>query len=481
MRIAVAGLHTESSTYNPVPTTAGDFRQLRGQALLDDPYFAFLRDFDATFLPLLHARALPGGPVTASAYAEFKAETLEGLRVLLPLDGVYLAMHGAMFVAGIQDAEGDFISAVRKLVGPDCLIATSYDLHGNLSPRILAALDIFSTYRTAPHIDVEETMRRSVSMLIRALSGGLRPMVGWVPVPVLLPGERTSTEDEPARSFYAQLPGMEDDHVWDASFQVGYVWADEPRATAAAVVTGTDMAAMRDVAERLAADYWALRRDFTFGVETLPLDEAIARVLAGGSPAILADSGDNPTGGGVGDRADVLALLMAADVQDAVLAGIADPGATAAAFAAGRGATASLRIGGALDSSAPSIPVTARVMRLHDPGSPLERQAVLETGGIYVVVSARRRPYHNISDFTALGLNPASARIVVVKSGYLSPELAPLAHPAVMALSDGAVPQDIPKLASLYRKRPCFPWDDDFDWQPKFSIPFMADTRQGKR
>ncbi len=458
MRIAVGGLHTESGTLNPVPTRAADFRQLRGAALLADPYFAFLRGFDATFLPTLHARALPGGPVDPAAYAAFRAEILDSLARALPLDGVYLAMHGAMYVAGMEDAEGDFIAAVRALVGPDCRIAASYDLHGNLSERIVAALDIFASYRTAPHVDVEATMRRAVAMLLRAGQSGPRPSVVWAPVAVLLPGERTSTEDEPARSFYAALPKREGGGVWDVSFQVGYVWADEPRATACAVVTGTDPAAQQAVAQGLAARWWALRHDFAFGMQSAPLAKTLARALACPTrPVILADSGDNPTGGGVGDRADVLAALVAAGVGDTILAGIADAPATQAAHAAGPGAELRLSIGGTLDPSSRPLSVTARVLTLA--GSGTDRQAVLEIGGIRLVVTERRRPFHALDDFTALGLDPRAARLVVVKSGYLSPELAPLANPGLMALTPGAVPQDVAALPSLRRRRPCFPFD----------------------
>ena len=268
MRIVVGGIHTECSTYNPVLVHEAEFRILRGQALTDDAYFAFLKDYDANFVPTLHARAIAGGPVERQTYEAFKAEILAGIAAAGALDGVYLAMHGAMFVEGMEDAEGDFITAVRALVGPDVPIAASYDLHGNVSQRIIDALDIFSTYRTAPHIDVEETMRRAVAMLVRSLTTGERPIIVWAPVPVVLPGERTSTEDEPARSLYAGLSAIEAEAViWDASLMVGYVWADEPRATACAVITGTDRAAMTEAARHLAQDYWDIRDQF---VERLP-------------------------------------------------------------------------------------------------------------------------------------------------------------------------------------------------------------------
>ena len=185
MRIAVAGLHTECSTYNPVLAREADFRVLRGPSMLKDDYFNFLTHFPAEFITILHARAIAGGPVESGIYAQWKNEILAGIKAALPLDGVYLAMHGAMFVEGLHDAEGDFIAAVREAVGPEVLIAASYDLHGNVSQRIVDNLDIFSTYRTAPHIDVPDTMRRAVTMLVRALRTGVRPTLAWAPVPVL--------------------------------------------------------------------------------------------------------------------------------------------------------------------------------------------------------------------------------------------------------------------------------------------------------
>ncbi|MBY5881553.1 M81 family metallopeptidase [Rhizobium ruizarguesonis] len=470
MRIAVGGIHTECSTYNPVLNEEKDFRVLRGEALLAAPYFAFLKDYDAEFLPTIHARAIAGGPVSRATYEAFKGEFLERLKPMLPLDGLYLAMHGAVYVEGMEDAEGDWISAARALVGKDCTVSASYDLHGNVTQRIIDALDIYSTYRTAPHIDVEETMRRSVSMLVKSLKTGERPSLLWAPIPVVLPGERTSTVDEPAKGLYDLLPGIDAlDGVWDASLMVGYVWADEPRATAAAIMTGTDRAVLEREAKRLARAYWDAREDFVFGCETGSLEECVERAIASPTaPVVLAESGDNPTGGGVGDRADVLAELIARGATGVVFAGIADKAATEACYAAGIGAELDLSVGASLDTKG-SKPVVARfaVKFLHETSDPTDRQAVVSTGGIDLVLSAKRRPYHNIADFTRLGLDPHQASIIVVKSGYLSPELAPLANPNLMALSTGVVDQFVERLPRLRKQHPTYPFDRDFAFEPQ--------------
>jgi microcystin degradation protein MlrC len=470
MRIAVGGIHIECSTYNPVPTRTEDFAILRGTELAAAPYFGFLGDYPATWVPTIHARAVPGGPISRFTYEALKAEFLDGLRAAPPLDGLYLAMHGAMFVEGMEDAEGDWISAARGVVGPDCIVAASYDLHGNVTQRILDCLDIYSTYRTAPHIDVEATMRRSVSMLTRALASGEIPHIVWAPIPVVLPGERTSTVDEPARGLYARLPSTDaQPGIWDASLMVGYVWADEPRATAAAVMTGTDHAALVREAEALAQAYWDAREDFVFGVEAVSLDDGVRRAIVSAThPVVVAESGDNPTGGGVGDRAELLAALVGAGAEGTIVAGITDRLATDAAYAAGQGATIRLAVGASLDPQG-SRPFETewQVGRLAETDNPRERRAVLRHGGVDLVVTARRRPFHVLADFTSLGLDPRSARIVAVKSGYLSPELSEIANPNLLLLSQGAVNQDVERLPRLRKQHPTFPFDRDFPFAPK--------------
>jgi microcystin degradation protein MlrC len=478
MRIAVAGLHVECSTYNPVLAREPDFRVLRGPSMIKDGYFEFLTHFPAEFITVLHARAIAGGPVESGIYASWKREILDGIRQALPVDGVYLAMHGAMYVDGMTDAEGDLISAVRELVGPDVLISASYDLHGNVSQRIIDSLDMFTTYRTAPHIDVADTMRRAVTMLVRALTTGERPHLVWAPVPVLLPGERTSTQDEPARTFYTQLQAVEDPTgIWDASFQVGYVWADEPRATACAIVTGVNRPAMETAAAHLAQGYWDVREKFSFGAKTGSIEECVDwAVSSQTSPVVLAESGDNPTGGGVGDRAEVLGALIARKAEGVVFAGITDKAATDAAYAAGIGAKLNLSIGASLDPSSTKVETEVEVVTLLEVAEDRLREAVVRIGGIDLVLTARRRPFHYLADFTKLELDPKNARIIVVKSGYLSPELSPIANPSLMALSPGVVDQFVERLPRHHKQQPAYPFDTDFTFVPEV-LPSARATR----
>ena len=473
MHFAFGGIHIECSTYSRIRTRLEDFKVFHGDELASAPGFEFLRSQPHRFSPTLYARAVPGGPVERSTYDRLKNQFLYSLKQLLPLDGLYLPMHGALYVEGIEDAEGDWISAARAVVGEECLICASYDLHGNLSRRIVDNLDMLTAYRTAPHIDVEETRQRACKLLLDCASAGTRPTMVWVPVPVLLPGERTSTEDEPAKSLYAQLPAVDrKPGVLDASLLVGYVWADEPRATASVVLTGTDKAVLEKEATRLARQYWEAREDFKFGVPVGTISELIdqAQQLTT-APVILADSGDNPTGGGVGDRAEVLEELLKRGFEKALVAGIADLPATELCYEQGAGSELTLRIGATLDpKGSRPIEVEAKVLFLLPTEILRERCAVVTVAGVTVVLTASRRPFHYIQDFVALRLHPANFKLLAVKSGYLSPELAPIANPALMALSDGSILQDLEKLPANRFRPPTFPFDRSFAWEPSTII-----------
>jgi microcystin degradation protein MlrC len=468
-RIAFGGIGIECSTYSHIRARMEDFTILRGEAATLNRRFAFLKKYAIPFLPTLVATAVPGGPVDKSTYDAIKAEFLEDLKKLLPLDGLYLPMHGAMFVDGMQDAEGDWYEAARNVVGPNCLLSASYDLHGNISQHVIDNLDMLSAFRTAPHIDREQTMLRATDMLVHCLDQHIRPTLMWAAVPVLMPGERSSTEWNPGKRLWAQLPELnKSPGVLDVSMLVGYVWADEPRSTAAVVVTGTDPAAEKQIAINLAQQYWDARKQFDFGTEVCSVETCVKKAIdAKTQPAILADSGDNPTGGGNSDQATVLEALLQARAQNVVFAGITDRPATEACYKVGVGASIPLSIGATLDPLA-SKPVKAQAtvkFLLHE-NNPALREAVVQIEGVTLVLSAYRRPYHDLVDFTRLGLKPASFKIIVVKSGYLSPELNPIANPSLMALSGGAINQDTVHLPKNKYRKPTYPFVIDLTYTP---------------
>lgn len=478
-RIAYGGIGIESSTYGHIRARVEDFTILRGREADENTRFLFLKKHypAVSFMPTMVATAVPGGPIAKQSYEAMKAEFLDRLKAVLPLDGLYLPMHGAMFVEGMQDAEADWFESARVVVGPKCLMSASYDLHGNISKRIIDALDCLSAFRTAPHIDREETMVRACDMLVNCIQQKTRPTLMWATIPVLMPGERSSTEWEPGKHLWAQLPELNTTPgVLDVSMLVGYVWADEPRGGASVVVTGTNPANEEKVAKNLAQQYWDARRQFDFGDEVCSLDACIAKAMKSSThPVVLADSGDNPTGGGNGDQATVLQALLKAGAKDVVFGGIADRPATEACYKAGVGATLPLTIGATLDRYASKpVQVVAKIKALLNNVTPTKREAAVQIEGVTLILSAYRRPYHEIVDFTKLGIDPKAAKILVVKSGYLEPQIKAIANPNLMAPTDGAINQDIVHLPTNKYRPATYPFVESLTFTPKVYISVRA-------
>ena len=472
MKIAIGGIANESCTFSVLPTRLKDFRLTRP----GDPQFSQLYPFlpqfsEVEFFGTVSAKAMPGGPVEAKAYDTIKAEILEKLQCLLPLDGVYLDMHGAMNVLGMDDAEGDWYSAIRALVGTDCLISASYDLHGNVSYRIMSTLDIITGYRTAPHVDYLETRERAVSLLVRCLRAGIRPRKAFVRIPVGLPGEKTSTEWDPGREIYQAIASeIDGERVMDATIQVGYVWADEPRMTACAIAIGRDESAIANTAHRLSELYWRHRADFRFGVEALSVDDCIRKaMLDEAGPVLISDSGDNPTAGGVGDVTYYLERALQLRPPDMIYASIPDAEAVNSCIAAGLGSEVALEVGGKLDTlNSRPLTISGKVefIKFDD----LNAQIVLSSDGLRVILTTKRTPFHRRQQFMDLGLVPEDHQIIAVKIGYLVPELKTMAKKAYLALSPGAVNQDIVSLPFKRIARPCYPFDPNMDWSPVAQI-----------
>jgi microcystin degradation protein MlrC len=480
-RIGIGGIAIESSTFSPLISTDADFTIQRGKEITDSyPYFedgTFEGRDDVEWFPAFKARAIPGGPVAADTYSRFKAELLERLTASLPLDGFFFDIHGAMSVVGMDDAEGDLATAIRETVGPGCVISAGMDLHGNVSDVLVRAVDVFTAYREAPHIDAMESKARAVRLLLTLLDDGVRPHRAWARIPVILSGERTSTFWEPGKTVYGKLresnavPG-----VIDASLWVGYVWADQPRAAATTVVTGTDPDAIRAEAEKIARRYWDARHDFDFDRPSGTADWTIAEALKlNQKSVIISDSGDNPTAGGAGDIPHFAERLLvnpalASGARTAIVAAVPGPDAVRIASAAGKGAQVTVTIGGKLDPvNGTPLEVTGVVHAIHEDDPVGGDIVVIRSGGVHIIVPSRRKPYHHIQDFRNVDLDPADHDITVVKIGYLEPELRAAASASFIALTPGAVNQDIASLPFRHVIRPVFPLDPDMP-DPAFDV-----------
>jgi microcystin degradation protein MlrC len=481
-RIAVLGASIEASTHSPGATLISDFVRHDGEALLaEHPWLtpgAPLREA-AEWVGLTHYRAIPGAPVPAADWAQMTRVLLGGLRDALenaPLDGVLFDVHGAMSVVGTDDPEAELAVAVRQLTGPQTLMSTGMDLHGNVSELLAQACDLLTCHRMAPHEDAMQTQERAARNLVDRLLAvrrgekPLRPLKARIQVPVLLPGERTSTRVEPAASLYALVPQVEArDGVLDAGIWIGYAWADLPRSSACVVVTGDDTAAVTAGAEELARAMWSAHEDFAFVAPTGTLAEclevAAASATAGVKPFFISDSGDNPTAGGTGDATWTLTRLLenplvASGQLEVVYASIPDAQAARAAATAGVGARVQLRVGAQVDDvHAPPVDVDAVVEHVHV-GDPVARtEVVLRSGGLRLLLTEMRKPYHLEGDFTRNGIDAREADVVVVKIGYLEPELFAMAADWRLALTPGGVDQDLLRLPHDRISRPMHPYD----------------------
>jgi microcystin degradation protein MlrC len=472
-RIAIAGLAIESSTFSPALSHEDAFLARRGDDVFN--YYPFLSPDSvnrkrANWIPTLRGHALPGGTVTREAYESLVTETLDLLRKDLPYDGLFFDIHGAMSVVGLDDPEGDFIIRVREVIGKKTLISTSMDLHGNVSWRLAQNTDLITCYRMAPHEDAIESKKRTVDNLLDRLESGKgKPKYkAWIPVPILLPGEMTSTRIEPGKSLYAKVnPATKQAGVIDAAIWIGYAWADEPRNHAVVMVTGDNKENVISAAENLAESFWAARAEFEFVAPVASLEESLEMALASQKkPFMISDMGDNPTAGGAGDVTWTLKEILARpefkseNGPSLIYASIPGPEFVQKAIEAGIGGKISGTAGAAVDDRfAPPVLLSGTVEAIHQGDIHAETEVVVKVGSVHVIVTKKRKPYHRESDFTRLGLNPRKTDIVVVKIGYLVPELYDMRADWIMALTPGGVDQDLERLGHKRIIRPMYPLD----------------------
>lgn len=485
-KIAIAGLGIESSTFSPALTQEEAFHAKTGDSLFYR--YPFLQTDSlsrkrAQWVPTLVGKSLPGGTVTRDTYESLVAKTLKLLKENGPYDGLFFDIHGAMSVVGLDDPEGDLIERIREVIGTDVLISTSMDLHGNVSERLAKHTDLITCYRMAPHEDAIESKKRAVTNLLERLENGKgKPTYkAWIPVPILLPGEKTSTRIEPGKSLYAKVPGVANaDGVIDAAIWIGYAWADEPRNHAVVMVTGDDKENVAQGAEVLAQSFWDVRHRFEFVAPTTTLEESLKMALASKKhPFMISDMGDNPTAGGAGDVTWTLQQLMARpefkseNGPSLIYASIPGPEFVEKALEIGVGGKIKAMAGAAVDNrfAGPlELEGTIEAIKEGDPNAEVE--VVVKMGSISVIVTKKRKPYHHVSDFTNLGLNPKETDIIVVKIGYLVPELYDMRGDWIMALTPGGVDQDLNRLGYKRIKRPMFPLDSTMT-QPDLNARFI--------
>jgi microcystin degradation protein MlrC len=435
MRVGIAGVWHETNTYSARPTTLADFEALellRGAEVIDAHAgtgtvvggMIAASDFDV--VPLATAGAWPAGRVTRDA-RDAIFDRLQDELGRARVDALFLDLHGAMVAEGVDDVELETLHLVRGVLG-DLPLVVVHDLHGNPSPATVELCDAFVAYDTYPHVDMRERGAEAANLLARILGGqALRAIVGKVPL--LSTPLAQGTDGPPMRDLAAHARNFERrDGVVRVSLLPGFPFSDVERAGFSVVVTcavGAEAAA-REVVEELTSE--VERRMGEFTVVRDGAEEAVRRALAArDGPVVLVDVADNIGGGAPGDGTEILAELFDQHAHGAVVP-IADAEVARAAARAATGASLRFDLGGKTDElHGPPISVEARVVRVTDGryrggGTWKTGQyfcmgttAVLDAGGITLVVMERPVPPFHAEQLLSAGLEPRDAAIIVVK------------------------------------------------------------------
>ncbi len=484
-RIAVGGFQHETNTFAPVKADYAAFEEAggwpglsRGGEMFDAvegvhlPVTGAIETLDRhghALVPLLWCSATPSAHVTEDAFERITGMLLADLEKALPVDGVYLDLHGAMVCEHLEDGEGELLRRVRDLVGDDLPVAVSLDLHANLTEAMVRHASVIDIFRTYPHVDMGETGGRTANHLCALIESGERWAAAMRRTDFLIPLNWGCTLTEPAKSIYAQLPGMIGGPVTALSFACGFHLADIADIGPAVLAYARDRAAADAAADRLLA--MVNESEAAFAGRVWDPDEAVAEALArvadAKGPIVIADSQDNPGGGGAGDTTGMLEALVEGGARGAVLGLLADGEAAAAAHAAGAGAGIELALGG--KSGAPDgKPYAARykVLALGDGrftatgpmwlGSRMRLgpMALLETSGVRVVVTTKAMQAADQAMFRHLGIEPAEQSIMVLKSSvHFRNDFQDIADRILVAAAPGPVYAD-PGRLEYHHMRP---------------------------
>ncbi len=474
-RIAVGGFQHETNTFSEQLASLDDFLtgggwpgMLQGEAVIDVtaamnlPIAGAVRELQRLgheIVPLVWAAATPSGRVRHEAYIHIVASMLDALLQAGPLDGLYLDLHGAMATTLSDDGEGAFLRTLREVVTDKLPVVASLDLHANVSQTMFALTDALVGYRTYPHIDMDITGERAARLLDGMLRRGEKYAKSMARLDFLVPMTGQSTFNEPSARLYRSLAQIEQDGGIDSlTWTGGFALADVPDCGQTVLAYGWDLPAADSAVALLTAEISAAESLF----EDLVWDEqeavtwAITHAQALRGPVILADTQDNPGGGGTSDTTGLLRRLVEADARNAVVAMIRDPTAALAAHCAGIGQEIEIALGGREPGpgGAAGIPYHGRftVERLTDGrftgtgpmwgGAPIDLglTALLRIGGVRVMVVTNKMQAADQSLLHHVGIEPRDVSILVLKSSvHFRADFQELAQRILIVASPGLV------------------------------------------
>lgn len=507
-RVALGALMVEC---NPRSPTAGmaDFEingYLVGEQLLEDlkrqhsmaplelkafsdEIVAILPDCD--LIPLISADGGAAGPIEETIFEHMVEAILRPIQRAMPLDGVYLALHGAAITVKDYDAEASLLRRVRDVVGPDVPIVATLDLHANVSSRMVELADSLVIYRTNPHIDIAERGREAAG-LIGKMIGGMKVCSAFVKLPLIAPSQTQLTDRSPLRDVmkFAQdqlrLPG-----ILNVSIATGFVLADTPNCGMSVVVTSAgDKRSAKLIAVSVARRLWGQRDRFV--LDLISIERAVAIALEAhenpaSPPVIFADPNDNPGAAAPGNTVWLLSAFHRAGIGGCIIGGIND--ARLAAEAHRRGEGASFRAvfnRDVVDPLAGGFAADAVVERLHS-GKCVGRRGMmagrdlnlgpsclLRIGGIRVLVISNRQQCYDPIFFEMVGVDLSKVRCAVVKSrGHFRAGFDEFFGPDQIYSVDapGVAPQRLDALSLDNIPRPIYPIDPEANWDESYWLP----------
>jgi len=493
-RIAVGGCQHETNVFAPYRAEYEVFAQRdewpplsRGQQMLDEvrginlPVTGAIERLQALgheIVPLLWCSATPSAHVTEEAFERISAMMLETLQNSPSIDGVLLDLHGAMVCSHVADGDGELLRRVRAAVGETIPVAVCLDLHANISDQMVVEASVLETYRTYPHIDMSDTGARAADLLDLLLKKGLArfPVSATRRTDFLIPPVWGCTLVDPAKSIYQHLRDQIHGEVTGISLACGFPLSDVPEAGPALVVYGFDETSVNEVADSLLAEIESRENEFDGRLYSAKeaVIEAIRLSTDASGPVILADSQDNPGGGGPGDTTEILHELVRQNAPQALVGVINDAQAALSAHAAGAGAKINISLGG--KSGYPgSEPFTAeyRVLGLSSgrfsatgvmlAGADMDLgpTALLEVDDVRVVVASKAVQTMDQSMFSHLDIEPSAQKIIAIKSSVhfrddfqdICAAVLPVISPGPVIVDLSAVPFQDPRLKRLSRKR----------------------------
>ena len=476
MRIAIGGFLHESHSFAPIPTGWADFLAPGGWPAVQRPatLLAALRPSavpaagaikaaeaaGVTIAPLSWGFANPAGPVTAEAFERLAALIFHDLQAALddgPLDGLYLDLHGAMVAEHFPDAEGELLRRARAILGPDVPITASLDPHCNMTAAMVAHADALVPFRTYPHVDMKEAGARAMALLFDRIRLGRPFAKAFRQLDYLIPITGQCTLVPPmADAMAARMALASRMDVAELAFCFGFPYADFADCGAAIAAFGSDQARVDAAADAMLADMKA--REAAFAPDIHDAADGVAQAIRlsakASLPVVLADTQDNPGGGGHGDTTGLLAALIAQKAEGAVLALINDAESAAACHAGGEGALVPLSLGGKSDGA--PLAVQARVLKLTDGrfictgpmagGNPADlgpSALISPAPGIRVIVTSRKMQAYDQALFRHMGIEPARQRILALKSSvHFRADFQPIASAVLVVAAPGPVVAD---------------------------------------